>query len=390
MKTKVTAISGASFRAGLSRRMPSPTARRFCVISLSARQSLPCVVAIVLCIGIASSSHAQAADNQQKLEGLLRRFPGADANKDGKLTVEEAKAHLAANPELRQKRQADGEGEGTVGAAVLELYEAREFKGVKYRLLKPIDLAKNPDQKYPMILSLHGAGGTGNDNVRNLREWNTTLAQEELRRKHPCFVVAPQSVGPWRTPGMAANYTDEKIANMSEDWQEIVKGRSKLLQDPKGGNLDRVFMLLDALAKEFLIDTDRVYVVGHSMGGFGTWTAVAEQPNRFAAAITSAGWLGPWQDANAVKDLPIWSFQGAKDKTSQVSLGNSTFERMKAIGAKMKFTEVANIGHGVMFPAFSYTGDSEENTGVTKYASDRCDKTADVWDWLFGQKREAK
>jgi oligopeptide transport system ATP-binding protein len=62
-------------------------------------------VAIVLCIGIASSSPAQAADNQQKLESLLRRFPAADANKDGKLTVEEAKAHLAANPELRQKRQ---------------------------------------------------------------------------------------------------------------------------------------------------------------------------------------------------------------------------------------------------------------------------------------------
>jgi predicted peptidase len=369
--------------------MPAPSGKRF-PIGLPYRPSLLCVLAIVLCFSIASSSPAQAADNQQKLESLLRRFPAADANKDGKLTVEEAKAHLAANPELRQKRQADGEGEGTVDAAVLELYEAREFKGVKYRLLKPIDLAKNPDQKYPLILSLHGAAGQGTDNVRNLREWNTVMAQEELRRKHPCFVVVPQSIGPWRTPAMAAHYTDEKIAKMSKDWQEVVNSRRKLLQDPKGGNLDRVFLLLDALAKEFPIDTDRVYVLGHSMGGFGTWTAVAEQPNRFAAAITSAGWLGPWFDANAVKDVPIWSFQGAKDKASQVSLGNATFERMKAIGAKMKFTEVANIGHGVMFPAFSYTGDSEENTGVTKYASDRCDKTADVWDWLFSKKRETK
>ncbi len=56
----------------------------------------------------------------------------------------------------------------------------------------------------------------------------------------------------------------------------------------------------------------------------------------------------------------------------------------------MKFTEVANIGHGVGGVAFRYTGDSKENTGVTKYASDRCDKTADVWDWLFSKKRAAK
>ncbi|MEO6752845.1 MAG: alpha/beta fold hydrolase, partial [Chthoniobacteraceae bacterium] len=254
--------------------------------------------------------------------------------------------------------------------------------------LKPIDLAKNPDQKYPMILSLHGAAGIGNDNVRNLREQNIVLAQEALRRKHPCFVVVPQTFGFWRTPANYVHYTDENIAKMSDDWKATISGHRKRLQHPEGANLDRVFLLLDALAKEFPIDTDRVYVLGHSGGGFGTWAAVAEQPNRFAAAITSAGWLAPWFDANVVKDVPIWSFQGAWDKTSQVSLGNSTFERMKAIGANMKFTEVANIGHGVGSIAFSYTGDSKENTGVTKYASDRCDKTADVWDWLFSKKRE--
>ena len=148
-----------------------------------------------------------------------------------------------------------------------------------------------------------------------------------------------------------------------------------------------MFELLDALAKDFQIDTDRVYVVGHSMGGFGTWTAVAEQPNRFAAAITSAGWLMPFYDANAVKDVPIWSFQGAKDKTVQVSLGNSTFERMKAVEANMKFTQMANMGHDVNQAAFTYTGDTKANGGVTKCASERCEDTADVWDWLFGQKR---
>ena len=389
MKTKVTALGGVGFRLGSSGRMPAPPEQRS-TLGVSYRLPLPFVMAIIVCAGPASLSHAQGADKQQKLDRLIQRFPDADADKDGKLTREEAKAYSAAHPELRQKRQADGEGEETASAAALELYEAREFKGVKYRLLKPIDLAKHPDQTYPMILSLHGAGGTGNDNVRNLREWNTTLAQDELRRKHPCFVVAPQAAGPWGTPAMAAHYTDEKIAKMSADWQDIISGHRTRLQNPECANLDRVFLLLDALAKEFPIDTDRVYVLGHSGGGFGTWTALAEQPDRFAAAITSAGWLGPWFDANAVKDVPIWSFQGAKDKPSQVSLGNATFERMKAIGAKVKFTEMANNGHNVGSVAFTYTGDTPANGGVTKYASERCDKTPDVWDWLFGQKRAAE
>ncbi len=311
------------------------------------------------------------------------------AAQPGENTKSEAQQAAVTHPAVKARKGKERKAEG-VSAEVLDLYEAREFKGVKYRLLKPIDLAENPGKKYPMILSLHGAAGIGDDNVRNLREQNIVLAEEELRRKHPCFVVVPQTFGFWRTPASDVHYTDENIAKMSKDWQDTISGHKKRLQDPEGANLDRVFLLLDALAKEFPIDTDRVYVLGHSGGGFGTWASVAEQPNRFAAAISSAGWLAPWFDANAIKDVPIWSFQGAKDKTSQVGLGYATFERMKAIGAKVKFTEVANIGHGVGAIAFSYAGDTTANTGVTKYASDRCDKTADVWDWLFSKKRETK
>jgi predicted peptidase len=377
-----------SLRAGSSVYTPAANAKRF-FSSLSHGLSLPCVVASCLCFGIAAASHAQAADYQQKLESLLRRYPGADANKDGKLTIEEAKAHRAANPDLRQKRTADDET--NVSAEVLALFEAREFEGVKYRLLKPIDLAETSGKKYPMILSLHGAGGVGNDNVRNLRGWGTVFAEEEWRRKHPCFVVVPQSPGLWQTPGTTAAFTDEAIAKLPKDWQDFIASKQeKRLQNPELANLDRVFLLLDALAEEFPIDTDRVYVQGHSMGGFGTWTAVVEQPNRFAAAIASAGWIGPWADVTPIKDLPMWAFQGAQDSEVQAKLGNATFEWMKQLGHNLKFTEMANRGHNVVHAALKYTGDSPVEGGVTKYASDKCDKTADVWEWLFSKKREKK
>jgi predicted peptidase len=334
---------------------------------------------------------SQTSADNSRLKKALERFPEADADKDGVLTMPEAKAFK--NKDAGQADPGKERGEAIsseVLKPLLKLYEAREFEGLKYRLLKPIDMAENPDRKYPMILSLHGAGGTGTHNIRNLRSWNVPMAQEELRRKHPCFVVVPQTVGPWRKSGIRPEFTDGKFAKMTADWQEVIKPRLRFLQNPESGDLDRVFKLLDELAKEFPIDTDRVYVLGHSMGGFGTWTAVTEEPDRFAAAITSAGWIGPWVDVTRIKDLPMWSFQGAKDKPAQVSMGNATFERMKRLGHDLKFTEMANRGHNVSQAAFAYTGDSPVEGGVTKYASDKCDQTADVWNWLFGKKRAAK
>ena len=40
---------------------------------------------------------------------------------------------------------------------------------------------------YPLVLSLHGAGGKGSDNLKSLKVWTEFLADENLRRKHPCF-----------------------------------------------------------------------------------------------------------------------------------------------------------------------------------------------------------
>jgi hypothetical protein len=63
---------------------------------------------------------------------------------------------------------------------------------------------------------------------------------------------------------------------------------------------------------------------------------------------------------------------------------------MKQLGHNLKFTEIANMGHSVVLAALKYTGDSTRIGGVTKYASDKCDKTGDVWEWLFSKKRAAK
>jgi acetyl esterase/lipase len=146
--------------------MPAPPEKRF-PISLSHRLPLPFVMAIVLCAGIASLSHAQAADKQQNLDRLMQRFPDADANKDGKLTIEEAKAYNAAHPDLRRNRQADGkgeadgkgkadgEGEATVSAQVLARVETyRKIDSTELKLW--IFGESDPKAKKPAIVFFFG------------------------------------------------------------------------------------------------------------------------------------------------------------------------------------------------------------------------------------------
>jgi hypothetical protein len=54
----------------------------------------------------------------------------------------------------------------------------------------------------------------------------------------------------------------------------------------------------------------------------------------------------------------------------------------------MKFTEMKDVDHGV--PAWTYHGDDEAKGYATRYSSDRCDKEANLWDWLFRQHRAAR
>jgi acetyl esterase/lipase len=83
-------------------------------------------------------------------------------------------------PPKREPRQRTRSRKPAVSAATLELYEPGEFKGVKYRLMKPIDY--DPAKKHPLVLSLHGAGGRGSDNIQTLRNWNELMVTMKPRK----------------------------------------------------------------------------------------------------------------------------------------------------------------------------------------------------------------
>lgn len=267
------------------------------------------------------------------------------------------------------------------------LYERHQFQQMPYRLLRPINLVEQSRTIYPLIVCLHGMGGRGEDNERQMKPWTQILADEKLRRKHPAFVVAPQTKSIWASNEAKPAITKEMIAQWPEAWRNTYKsGRQPWLFDYKG-DLETLFALIDELTATLPIDPSRIYILGHSMGGLGVWNALCADPDRFAAAISAAGGLAPWLDPKQAVDVPIWSFHGIADKTIPIDFTEYAFERMKKSHGIMKLTRLKGVSHDANEAAFSYEGDQTDKGFVTEYSSDRCDRTPDVWDWLFAQKK---
>ena len=286
----------------------------------------------------------------------------------------------------RPRKQNKGAG---VPQEILDAYEARVFDGMPYRLLLPANF--EAAKKYPLILNLHGGAGVGDDNESNLRNWSAKFVDAAWRAKYPCIVVAPQAAADWSVTGeIVPELTESLKKTYSEAWQARLEKRNYPPGPKSNGPLTKAFALIDHLAEEFAVDTNRVYVLGHSMGGAGSWNTVWAAPERFAAAIPSAGGLLPWKDPAKLKYVPIWAFHGGSDPVVPTDFTREIFARIKKVGGNLKYTELKGVAHNASRYAFSYEGDEPEKGYVTQYSSERCDKTANVWDWLFAQRLDKR
>jgi predicted peptidase len=110
--------------------------------------------------------------------------------------------------------------------------------------------------------------------------------------------------------------------------------------------------LLDHLTRSYAIDTNRIYLAGLSMGGYGTWRLAADHPALFAAAVPVCGG-GNVQDAESLKNLPIWVWHGTEDGAVPFQRSVEMVEAIsKAGGKSIRFTSLENIGHNSWEAAF--------------------------------------
>ncbi|MDB4884040.1 MAG: hypothetical protein JWL95_2806, partial [Gemmatimonadetes bacterium] len=140
-------------------------------------------------------------------------------------------------------------------------------------------------QRYPLVVSLHGSGERGTDNCAQLK--NGLSVFERLRGKHPCIVVAPQLPD-------------------GETW-----GGSWY-----GGETDGQRRLVDIvreLRRRTSVDPRRVYGVGYSMGAIGLWDILVRHPGLFSAAVLVAGDLDVARSAS-LTSFPLWAMVGGRDE----------------------------------------------------------------------------
>jgi predicted peptidase len=102
--------------------------------------------------------------------------------------------------------------------------------------------------------------------------------------------------------------------------------------------------LLDDIEKKYRVDTDRVYLTGLSMGGFGTWSLAMAYPDRFAAIAPICGG-GERYGAPRLKKVPVWAFHGAKDNTVPLIRSQEMVDAVKKAGGDAKLTIYPEAEH---------------------------------------------
>jgi predicted peptidase len=202
------------------------------------------------------------------------------------------------------------------------VFESSEGKKLNYRLLKPI--VYDPSQKYPLVLLLHGSGESGDDNTAQMMHGVAEFATDDSRRDFPCFVVTPQCPKK-KSWWNSKRKPDEPDPGPTEPMQLVIE-------------------LLDALPREFSIDTRRLYVTGLSMGGYGVWDLIQRFPEKFAAAAPICGGGDPRQAGRLVR-IPIWVFHGGADEGNHPQMSREMVAAIRKAGGKPLYTEYPGVPH---------------------------------------------
>ncbi|WP_103866781.1 prolyl oligopeptidase family serine peptidase [Aquimarina sp. I32.4] len=113
-------------------------------------------------------------------------------------------------------------------------------------------------------------------------------------------------------------------------------------------SVDILNQMLDDVINKYNIDKNRIYLSGHSLGGWGTWNWALENPERFAAVVPISGCFQgdiktPWR----LRHLPIWIFHGEKDENTNVNCNINTVKHINKYNGKTKITIYPDAGHDI-------------------------------------------
>ncbi|HOV83432.1 MAG TPA: prolyl oligopeptidase family serine peptidase [Paludibacteraceae bacterium] len=220
-----------------------------------------------------------------------------------------------------------------------ELFLKKEFiyKGdtLPYRILFPENYDKT--KSYPLVLFLHGAGERGKDNEKQLVHGSSLFTDPQNRENYPAIVVFPQCP------------ENDFWAPVHREGKDFVFLNTK----KPTSSMQLVIRLLNKITKEEAVDKNRIYVLGLSMGGMGTFDLICRQPKKFAAAIPICGGVS-LERLKKVRHMPIRIYHGGSDDVVSPEHSRNAFIELKANGSqKVEYIEFPGVGHNSWKNAFA-------------------------------------
>jgi len=172
-----------------------------------------------------------------------------------------------------------------------------------YLLYLPPEYNADANKPWPLMLFLHGAGERGTNLSAVAVHGPPKLVKQ--KRDFPFIIVSPQCPA-------------------GERWSN-----------------ETLLALLEDVTRKFKVDTNRIYLTGLSMGGYGTWSLGIAEPTRFAAIAPICGGgetipilIAATRKKEQLKKLPVWVFHGAKDPTVKLEESERMVNALKRIGSE--------------------------------------------------------
>ena len=217
-----------------------------------------------------------------------------------------------------------------------EIFKNSSGESLPYRLLLP---KYDDNTRLPLVLFLHGLAESGTDNRKQLEVCVGAFVRAQS--EFPSFVLVPQC--PIKEKGEPWGWTDVHPRELLENRRPTMK---------IGKHLRLTLELVTLLQKQFPIDRTRLYALGISMGGFGTWELIGQRPGLFAAAVPICGGGDPGF-AKSLAKTPVWAFHGGNDEIVPPEFSRRTVNAIRKQGGIPRYTEFPTIGHNCWDAAFA-------------------------------------
>jgi predicted peptidase len=213
------------------------------------------------------------------------------------------------------------------------------------------------DKKNPLIVTLHGLGAGP----------TIMLTKEvlELAEADGYIVVSPMgyNVRGWygipTGPGPGMGKVPPAAKKEAATTDPAPKPKASMFSNPDDPpNLRElsekdVMNVLDIVRKEFTIDENRIYLMGHSMGGGGTLHLGIKYPSIWAALapIAPAAFSLNPDSLEKIRHMPVIVIQGAADTLVTPEGTRRWVDKMKELNMTHEYKEMEGIDHGAVITA---------------------------------------